>query len=105
MMSMSGLPSNRSRRSEVKPRSRTLPYRRGISLPPAERMHIDGKRIDGCRIEPIGPRRHHTGAAIGDRFDDGGLVRTVEPDPIRQVWSAQILIAPGVVTMATGAAF
>ena len=42
-------------------------------------------------------------AAIGDGFDDGLLIGTVQPDLVRQVRRSDLLITPGRLAMAGGA--
>jgi len=67
-------------------------------------MHINGERVDRPWIEPLRPRRHYACVAISNGVDDGSLVRAVEPDAVGQIGSAKVLVAFGVLTVATGAA-
>ena len=56
-------------------------------------MDVDGERLDGHRVEPPGPGRHHAAAPVGDRLDDRRLVRAVEPDGVGQVRRAELAVA------------
>jgi len=84
------------------PRSRKAAT--ATALPPTQHMHINGERVDRPRIEPIRPRRHYACAAVSNGVDDGSLVRAAEPDAVGQIGSAKVLVAFGVLTVATGAA-
>src|SRR5215471_2731122 len=85
------------------PSSCRAPAGRAKSLSAAKRMHVHRERVDGPIVEPAGPCRHHTGAAVGNSLDNRRLVRAVEPDLVGEVGRAEFFVALGVVAMATGA--
>ncbi len=60
--------------------------KRDLLLATTSGVHIDRQRLDRQRIKTGFPAGHDTGTTIGDRFDDGLAIATIEPDGIGQVW-------------------
>src|SRR5690242_9174482 len=54
---------------------------------------VDGDRLEGGLVEPVDPRRHHTGASVPQAVDDGRLVGAVQPDRVGQVRRPDIVLA------------
>src|SRR5215470_5063858 len=66
-------------------------------------MDVNGERLDGDGIEAADPGRHHAAAAGPNALHDSLLTAAVEPDIIRQIGGALVLVSLAVEPVAARA--